>query len=105
MAKKKLENTHPARTRFDTHRQNAHQNQEKRTNALPNKKEFAPLQCKLKQSSRLRRAFGQMLAHGGHVSSAKTNRPDHHLIDFTTAMFVIAAAFPIIFFVPRVKTV
>ena len=37
-----------------------------------------------------------MLAHGGHVSSAKTNRPDHHLIDFTTAMYVIAAAFPII---------
>lgn len=35
-----------------------------------------------------------MLAHGGHVSSAKANRPDHHLIDFTTAMFVIAAAFP-----------
>ena len=46
-----------------------------------------------------------MLAHGGHVSSAKANRPDHHLIDFTTAMFVIAAAFPIIFFVSRVKTV
>jgi len=38
-----------------------------------------------------------MLAHGGHVSSTKANRPDHHLIDFTTAMFVIAAAFPIIF--------
>nr|DAK44243.1 MAG TPA: hypothetical protein [Caudoviricetes sp.] len=37
--------THHARTRFDTHRQNAHRNQEKRTNALPNKKEFAPLQC------------------------------------------------------------
>lgn len=35
-----------------------------------------------------------MLAHGGHVSSVKANRPDHHFIDFTTAMFVIAAAFP-----------
>lgn len=44
-----------------------------------------------------------MLAHGGHVSSVKANRPDHHLIDFTTAMFVIAAAFPIILFVPRVR--
>jgi hypothetical protein len=45
-----------------------------------------------------------MLANGGHVSSAKANRPDHHLIDFTTAMLVIAAAFPIIFIVLRVMT-
>lgn len=45
-----------------------------------------------------------MLAHGGHVSSAKANCPDHHFIDFTTAMFVIAAAFPIIFIVLRVMT-
>lgn len=44
MAKKKLENTHHVRTRFDAHCQSEHRDQEKRTNALPNKKEFAPLQ-------------------------------------------------------------